>query len=314
MLSISNTPGYAIVTLIQDTLAGALAGKIPLTRINSTIATSVAHELRNGQLVPRNLALDFSPLLDLLKLPALGGAPPVDGAGKVDIQKMLGGLLNPSQTLNDILTTNSPMVAFNRIQDFFHQRPDLGSVFSSLGSFTEGQFGIALSLITTFRNLLDPKFPQAVLDAQLQYFFGVDGFTTVDEIIITPPMQLSGAPVQLSDLRSLFAEKSGERFVRDMITITVEAAGDVQYDLRNRYHRIGTILSGAQLDTAKRWIKGFATMAESGVTSAVEETVLGVSQFQTNALIAASAGAYAGTVARKATQHVFLSELGLLAQ
>ena len=42
-----------------------------------------------------------------------------------------------------------------------------------------------------------------------------------------------------------------------------------------------------------------------------EETVLGIAQFQTNALIAASADAYSGTVARKATQHVFLSEFGL---
>jgi hypothetical protein len=45
------------------------------------------------------------------------------------------------------------------------------------------------------------------------------------------------------------------------------------------------------------------------VTSAVEEACLGVSTFQTNALIAASAGTFAGTAARKATQHVFLAEL-----
>ena len=42
---------------------------------------------------------------------------------------------------------------------------------------------------------------------------------------------------------------------------------------------------------------------------AVEEAVLGVSQFQTNPLLAAAASTFAGTAARKAAQHVFLSEL-----
>jgi hypothetical protein len=311
VLSRNNTPGYALVALIQDTLAGGLAAKVPLTNINPAIATTLAHELRTGQSLPRNLALDFSPLLDLLKLPTLTGAPLVDENGQLDLTKLVSGLLDPGEHLKGILLADSPAEAFNRIRDFFHRRPDLSAIFQSLGSFVEGQFGIALSLITTLRNLLSPNFPQAVLDAQLQYFFGENGFVTVDEISISPPMQLSGDPKQLSDLRTLFSEKTGERFLRDMITITVEAAGDVQYDLRNRYARMATILSAAQLKTARRWMKGFATMAESGVTAAVEESILGVSQLQTNALIAASAGTYAGTVSRKATQHVFLSELDL---
>ena len=52
-------------------------------------------------------------------------------------------------------------------------------------------------------------------------------------------------------------------------------------------------------------------MAESGVMTAVEETLLGIGQFTTNPMIAAAAGTYAGAVARKATQHVFLSEMSV---
>jgi len=37
--------------------------------------------------------------------------------------------------------------------------------------------------------------------------------------------------------------------------------------------------------------------------------VSGIGSFQLNSLIAAAAGTYAGTLARKATQHVFLLEL-----
>ena len=311
MLSINNIPAYALAALIQDTLAGGLAAKVPLTKITPGIATTLAHELRIGQPLPRNLALDFSPLLDLLRLPALTGEPMVDKDGKLDLSMLVGALVDPGEGLKAILWSASPAEAFNRVRDFFHQRPDLSNIFTSFGSFIEGQFGIALSLITTFRNLLAPEFPQAVLDAQLQYFFSEHGYVTVDEISITPPMQLSGDPKRLGELRMLFGEKTSERFLRDIVAITVEAAVDVEYDLRSRYHRMAVMLSPAQLDTAKRWMKGFATMAESGVTSAVEESVLGVSQLQTNALIAISAATYAGTVARKATQHVFLSQLDL---
>ena len=56
-------------------------------------------------------------------------------------------------------------------------------------------------------------------------------------------------------------------------------------------------------------LKGAASMAESLVTSAVEEALLGVAQFQTNPMLAASAATYAGTTTRKATQHAFLSHI-----
>ncbi len=51
-------------------------------------------------------------------------------------------------------------------------------------------------------------------------------------------------------------------------------------------------------------------MAESTVTSAFEEAGNGVGWFQTNPIIAAAIGTFAGSAARKATQDVFLKELG----
>jgi hypothetical protein len=50
-------------------------------------------------------------------------------------------------------------------------------------------------------------------------------------------------------------------------------------------------------------------MAESGAMRAVEMGTQGVSEFQTNPLIAAAAGAFAGTVARKLAQDSFLDVL-----
>jgi hypothetical protein len=95
------------------------------------------------------------------------------------------------------------------------------------------------------------------------------------------------------------------------VRLMVEAADDVRYhDLKRRYGAVLALLGDG--DTQRKfasWFKGFASMAEAAVMSSVEEACLGVAAFQTNALLAASAGTFAGTAARKAAQHVFLSEL-----
>lgn len=304
MITIDDKPKYVIVTFLQDAIASAFAEKVPLANFRATGGTSLAHELRTGQPLPRNLALDFSPLLDVLHLARLGAPAP---------ETILTALSDPLGELTRIFASDDPAAIFARMLDFFGRKPELTSLTSTLGSFLEGQFGIALSLVTTFKNLTDASFPRAVADAWLQYFFGKDGFITVDEIRLTPPMQCAGAPTQLSDLNSFLSAKTGERYLRDIIAITVEAAGDVQYQLRGRYPRmLAQLTSATQQDTAKRWFTGFASMAEAGVTTAVEETLLGIGAFQGNRLLAASAAAYAGTAARKATQHVFLSEMGVM--
>lgn len=303
MITTDDKPKYIIVTFLQDAIASAFAGKVPLANFRAGDGTSLAHELRTGQPLPRNLALDFSPLLDVLHLPRLGALGP---------ETLLAALSDPLGELTHIFAIDDPTAIFARMLDFFGRKPELTSLTSALGSFLEGQFAIALSLVTTFKNLTDARFPRAVADAWLQYFLGKDGFVTVDEIRLVPPMQFASAPTRLSDLNSFLSAKTGERYLRDVIAITVEAAGDVQYQLRDRYPRMLAQLTGAaQQDTAKRWFTGFAAMAEAGVTTAVEETLLGIGTFQGNRLIAASAAAYAGTAARKATQHVFLSEMGV---
>lgn len=65
----------------------------------------------------------------------------------------------------------------------------------------------------------------------------------------------------------------------------------------------------AIVDKFVAWFRGFSSMAESAVMRAVEVGTQGVSEFQTNPLIAAAAGAFAGTVARKLAQDSFLGVL-----
>lgn len=311
MITNDDTSKYALVALVQNVLAGAFSSMAPLASIKSTDGSSLPQEIRGGASIPRHLILDFTPMLDLLPLTQVGAmAAPAVGEF-IPIAAILKFLKDPADEIMRIFNGGDPAAISGRLLQFFDGRNELKDLSGMLGSFLEGQFGIALSLVTTLKNLVDPSLPRLVTDSVMQYFFGPDGFGTVDEINIAPPMNLSGTPKSLGDLKGFLSEKNAERYVRDVVSVIVEATGDFQYKLRDRYGRMAAGLNAAQQETAKRWFKGFAAMAEAGVTSAVEETLLGIGSFQGNKLVAASAGAYAGTAARKMTQHVFLSEMAV---
>ena len=84
--------------------------------------------------------------------------------------------------------------------------------------------------MTTLRNLADKRTPDAVRDAYLQYFFG-SGYETVDGTRIVSPVQLGSLDLQhLGDLRSALTPRTGDRYVRDLVRLLVEAVDDVRYD------------------------------------------------------------------------------------
>lgn len=186
-------------------------------------------------------------------------------------------------------------------------------ILTQFGAFIENQFTIALSLVTTLENLTDPSLPDQLQQAFWDYFFAEQGYTLVGGAHIIPPMRISDVPADLASpakLRSLLSKKSGEQYVRDLISVTVEATGEVQYGINTRYQNMITALAGQQLTNAKQFFQGYASMAEAAVTSAIEQATLGIAQFQTNPILAAAAGTFGGTAARKMTEHVYLSEMG----
>jgi hypothetical protein len=306
MITSDDRLGFTVTAAIQNALASAIAGKVPLITLRSIAGSSLAHDLRSGYLIPRSVTLDYTPLFDILQLPSYGqtGLHP---------DAVINAIIEPLDTLKNIFRSGGQDLhaMLGRLLGFFSTQDSFAPLLGTFGSYLEGQFGIALSLVTTLKNLTDPSFPRAIADAALAYFFNDDGFVTVDDIHYIPPMNFSGSAQTSADLQHALVSKTGERYIRDLIAVIVEAAGDVQYQLRDRYHQMLAKLTTPQQNVAKRWFKGFSSMAESGVLTAVEETLLGIGQFRTNPMIAAAAGSYAGVVARKATQHVFLSELSV---
>jgi hypothetical protein len=196
--------------------------------------------------------------------------------------------------------------------------PDLIKLLPDGLNFVRQQVGLGVSLLVLLDVFKDTqKIAPAVTEAYQSYFFDDDGFTTLEGGKIAPPTFNIGPDsttptlTQIaSQIRKFASHKTADQYIRDLIRVTVEASGDALFDLNRRYKRMTTRTD----DLGKQeqsWFKGFASLAESMVTSTVEETAQGVSSFSTNPLLAASLATFAGTVARKSTQNAFLLEIGI---
>ncbi len=166
--------------------------------------------------------------------------------------------------------------------------------------------------------------PKGIVQGLHAYFFTTAGFPTIDGATVVAPIHLSGlvkagssdAPdlAGLRQLKDLFAKATAEHYIRDITRIIVESAYDAGRGLSQLRDEITPRLRALK-DPPKQdtivskflvWLRGFSSMAESASMRAVEVATQGVSQFQTNPLIAAAAGSFAGTVARKLAQDSFL--------
>ena len=170
---------------------------------------------------------------------------------------------------------------------------DLAHLPVEIASFVGQQLSVAVSFMAILKNVDNTAdVVSAVKTAYQQYFFS-GGFKTIDGAAIAQP--------------ALASDRNGQQYVRNLVRVTVEAVGDQIFKLPNRYAAM-TALHNQKVNS---WFEGFSAIADTTVTSTVEEASLGVAAFSTNALISATLGTFAGTAARKATQHAFLIEIGI---
>lgn len=307
---------YSLVAFIHDRASSMNAAQ-KLPALSFADGKRLLEQILDKNIdTPKNLHLDLGDVLDLLEFTALL-------SDHNPIERIFDALvLNPVDVIRRLVEARNPREVKEVLDNFFTKDiPTNAQAFlGTIKPLLQRQLGVALSFVTTLKNLEDPRSWADVATAHAQYFFADTGFVTVDGVPILPPMHFgakqgfdpSSLQVNLDNLKGLLSEKSAERYLRDIIRVTVEAADDIRYDsLRSRFAKIPHHVGAANTAKTVRWFKGISSLAESLVTSAVEEACLGVAQFQTSALIAAAAGTYAGTAARKAAQHVFLRELGL---
>jgi len=242
-------------------------------------------------------------------------------------------------------TTFNPFDALSPIdflKNFFsklHVQADVDKVKSLLTT----QLAIGASLIS----IVNPENLPEIFIGQSQYFFGhtvdasgkpvddpanvvktVPGYLTVADEIISPPALptlatgvIPATPAAaFKEFGSLFSKKTGEQYVRDLTRVGLEAVGNKAWNLLTRYPQILTSAALPTIDPlkindaskAQAWFKGFADFSEANVTAVVEQALSqGGGPIQANPLLAASIATAAGTSARKATQHIFLREIGI---
>jgi hypothetical protein len=319
MITADIAQAYQTAATIQSKIASYFTNSSSMNAPSLTMAsgTSLQAQLQNkAQVNPSGVGVIFTGLPDIL-----------DFAGVLGQNKLLG---IPSDILGRAAgfftslmgSTNDPQALLKNVRqaiDGISQSVPFNGL-AVLPQFLKGQLSIAISIISVFGRLSSPTIPQKVEDAYVLYLFDEKGFETIDGDSIAPPTNLSDFTVgplssDFKTLKDAFSEKSAVRYVRDLVRIPVEAACDEAYNLPTLLD--GVVISNfpavADQDAGRtkiiRWMKGFSSMAESGVTGAVEEACSGIGSFQTNQLIAAAAGTFAGTWARKVTQNLFLNEI-----
>src|SRR5580765_4223736 len=317
---------YDLLTAIQNRASLALKEWTVPTPDPGSPSLLLSALNREDTVAPELDLFDVSPLLDRLDLGGLVG----EGDTTPDVRQWLTGAIGNLGGLHGVahqVLSGNPTAIVRGVVDRVRTGGGAGAgrLPDVVGGILRRQLGVGISFVTTLTNLATADLPEQVVGGWKSYFFGESGFQTVDGIeIIAPghsgllasltPTSVASAALDpnafkqgLRGLRGLLNERSGEQYVRDLIRIVVEVGGDLRYQLPARRDELMDVVRNQ--DKAARWFKGAASMAESLVTSAVEEALLGVAQFQTNPMLAASAATYAGTAARKATQHAFLSHI-----
>lgn len=165
-----------------------------------------------------------------------------------------------------------------------------------------------LSILQALDPLNDRNLLTSIFTAQGEYFFNGGYLTVADEKIIPPSLATA-------DPKAVFSEKTGERYIRDLTRVGIEALANDTWKLIERYKSMSKDPKIKDTGKAQKWFKGFADYAEASVTSVIEQVLSqggGVgATIPTNPLVAAAIATAAGTAARKAAQQTFLEEIGI---
>ncbi len=282
------------------------------TSTQETVSAELIRQLKDSNIVsPSAIGLIFATALPIV----------LDGANQGGQGSLLGfvgtSAALPFKLIRDVVTGKDPLGEIQSLPG--ELRGALSQMAPSLFHLSfllVNQVEVALSVLPTLQMFKQSEAAMANVEKALGDYFFTDGFATIDGDRISRPQFTDVATGDLRTLKSLVSQKSGADFVRNAVRIPIEAGADVEYDLQKRLAHAMTKVFGAaptatQHEKLRSWMKGFASNAESTTTAAVEALVLGAGAAQSNSLIGAASGTAAGTIARKATQHVFLRELGV---
>jgi hypothetical protein len=252
--------------------------------------------------------------------------------------KQVGLFDRERDLITDLIASRNPAGLRNAIEGLFKRLGDAISGADTKNTVSRLQLMIGndistalpfTTVVTAVQQGLQNSggVPESIERGLLDYFFRKDGYKTLDGESVVAAVHLSdvgsaiaagaagaGSSLDLAPLRGLFSKATAERYLRDITRVIVESGYDAARKFKGAapgqkglYDTVTERLSNREKFVA--WFRGFSSVAESGAMRAVEVSTQGVAAFQTNPLIAAGAGSFAGTVARKLAQESFLGVL-----
>src|SRR5262245_7522837 len=172
---------YGLLAMVQERISGVLDGPRNGLLPEIAIDGDLLSQLRDGRVnIPRGLALGLDRLLDVTDLSDLAGVRDDDGL-LTKLRGRVGGVAK------DLLEGQGIAPLAASVKAIFKSSGD-GNL--ALGGILRRQASIAVSFVTTLKNVADPNTLTAVRDGWARYFFDERGFVTLDDVPIVPPDQL----------------------------------------------------------------------------------------------------------------------------
>ncbi len=256
---------------------------------------NIAEELASGKDFPVSLKADFSLLIGEINALA-------------ETRNMFKGIMVELKSdFNDLLKSKNYDEFTDNFTDLV-QIDQLRRLPGVLRGIVHMEIGLTLSFVAATKNLQGFRIEEYEHSFN-QYFFSKDGYKTVSGNLITRPQlpKIGG----LEDIKALGNRIDAERYIRDMTRIIVETSGDKLYDLRRRYGDFVATYQGESKKKLIDWFDSFGDLAEASLLPVIEGIISGAFSFQLNPLIAAAIGTFCSVTTRKATEHSYLTLLGI---
>ena len=256
---------------------------------------NVAEELASGKDFPVSLKPDFSLLIG--EINALAETRNLSKDIMIELKSDFNDLLK-SKNYDEFTDNFSDLVQIDQLR----RLPGV------LRGIIHMEIGLTLSFVAATKNLQSLRIEEYE-DSFNQYFFSKDGYKTVSGNLITRPQlpKIGG----LADIKAIGNRIDAERYIRDMTRIIVETSGDKLYDLRHRYVNFVATYQGESKKKLIDWFDSFGDLAEASLLPVVEGIFSGAFNVQLNPLIAAAIGTFCSVTTRKATEHSYLTLLGV---
>jgi hypothetical protein len=267
--------------------------KIAKGKSEELLKGDIKKELESGEDFPVSLKADFGLLIN--EINALARTRNLIEGIIEELKSDFDNLLK-SKDYDDFIDNFKDLVEIEQMK----RLPDV------LRGIIQMEIGLALSFITVINNLKDLQMKDYE-DSFNQYFFSGNGYKTVSgDLIIRPKFPKIGS---LADIKGIGNQINAERYIRDMTRIVVETTGDRLYNLRDRYMEF----TGKYQDKKKliEWFDSFGDMAEASILPVVEGIIHGAFNIELNPLVAAAIGTFCSVNTRKATEHAYLTLVGI---